>query len=228
MFEASIVKLVRARKFIDEIKVSLDGYVSRKPFSARVSFVADGMSMKIDWDGIGLEPGAVVGDCVHNLRTALDLMASELARTNGKSHDGVYFPFANSESELGEMIRRKKFHQCGEDAMNLLHTFSPYKGGNAMLRGLHDLDIQDKHMALIVTHQTFDWQVDAELVIPESGVEVDPDIVISNHVFHFPPDGPLANMPIIQTLEELVHLVEGILEAFESLVVARPANGVSP
>lgn len=226
VFEASFAKLARARKFIDELKVALDGFISKKPFKAFFIARPDGPSIRIEWDGIGLEPGAIVGDCVHNLRTALDLMASELARINGESDAGVYFPFADTEFGVMEMVGRKKFDRCGDDAVRLLVGFAPFKGGDEMLRGLHDLDIQDKHRALILTHRTWEWRATGEVVVPEAGeVEVAAEIDTFNHVFHFPPDGPLATRPLIETLEELVQLVHRIIEAFARLVEMRAAGG---
>lgn len=229
MFEASLVKLKRAGKFIGELRSALDQYLVRVPFEGVITATKDGPTVEIKWDGIGLEPGAVIGDCVHNLRTALDLMASQLARSNGHSDKGVYFPFGDSEDGLSDALRRKKFDRCGDDAVKLLVSLAPYRGGNEMLRGLHDLDIQDKHSALILAHQTFEWRIEGEFTVPEVGsIHVPAKLDVSNHVFHFPPDGPLAGRPIIQTLEELVQLVEGILKSFESLVMVRPTNGVTP
>ena len=44
---------------------------------------------------------------------------------------------------------KKNFDRAGPDAVRLLRTYRPCTGGNATLRALHDLDVQDKHQAFI-------------------------------------------------------------------------------
>ncbi len=97
------------------------------------------------------DPEAVIGDCTHNLRAALDLMACDLVRAAGGNDKHVYFPFAHQEADLEKMIKEKNFDRAGDDAVTLLKSFKPHRGGDELLRAMHDLDIEDKHKALIIT-----------------------------------------------------------------------------
>ena len=79
----------------------------------------------------------------------LDLMAAELCRAQGESDDGVYFPFAGDEADLDYMVRKRHFDRAGSAAIKLLKETKPYKSGNVALRAIHDLNVQDKHRALL-------------------------------------------------------------------------------
>ena len=79
-----------------------------------------------------------------NFESALDHMAADVVKSNGKSPKDVYFPFAKDAGELDDQIKRKKFHRASHAAIAELKKLKPYKGGNITLRGLHDLDIRKK------------------------------------------------------------------------------------
>ena len=143
LFTGSLTKLKRATKFIDELEILLNDYNNNEPFSARLDYANNPHNVMIEWKGLGHEATAVLGDAVHNLRAALDLLASELARINGKSDRNIYFPFASAKAEFPNAITKGNFNKAGPDAVTLLHTFAPYRGGNELLRALHEFDIKD-------------------------------------------------------------------------------------
>lgn len=217
LFRASKVKLTRAFQFIDEVEAGLQAYDSSNPISARFSGKG---AIEFHFKEIDPEVLSALGDAIHNMRTALDLMAAELARINNESDKDVYFPFAGSKEKFPEQITKKNFHKAGDDAIALLKQFEPYVGGNNELRAIHDLDIRDKHTAIIVTRRvtkdlSFSYRLDKGL---------DQPISVSGSNSHEFLDGPLAGQPIIQTLKELVQLVDGIIEAFARMVELREAS----
>lgn len=162
--------------------------------------------------------GSIVGDAVHNLRTALDLMATELVTMSGGSAKSVYFPFGNDLADFEKQIKGKNFHRAGADAVDLLRTLAPYVGGNAALRGLHDLDVQDKHKTLIpVPHYA---STHVPMTLGEGG-QYTVGKSTTKAFFQFPADSAFAGKDLVPTLKELVQLVEGILQAFAALVAAR-------
>src|SRR3954466_15009690 len=130
LFAASYVKLARARHFIQELEAEAERYKNSDPTSVRLDHEANPPNIHVEWKGVTLMPGAIIGDAVHNLRTALDLMASELARINGKSDKDVYFPFASSADRFDQAIKSRSFDKAGDDAVALLRKFEPYRGGN--------------------------------------------------------------------------------------------------
>lgn len=163
---------------------------------------------------------AIVGDIIHNLRAALDLMAAELCRLNKESDDGVYFPFCETADKLAEMIKRRKFDRAGPAAVRLLTELKPYKGGNAALRGIHDLDIQDKHQSLIpnvmtVASPVFRMDIIGGVLKP---VPIGDHSKPSEIRLLMPAGSAFADKELLPTLHELVKLTASIVERFKLLV----------
>jgi hypothetical protein len=154
-FESARLKLARARQHISELQQEVTAFLA----STKITLVIDQTPQWAELDcqiivARGWKPppaslSAIIGDAVHNLRTALDLLATDLVRLNGNSTKSVYFPFAYGASELKSQIKAKNFDRASGEAVRLLKTIAPYEAGNRFLRAVHDLDIQDKHKALI-------------------------------------------------------------------------------
>lgn len=217
-FRASHLKLERAARHIGEFKEVIAAYTERGIAFPEFTIAKHGGPDLKGWKAWPVPDilSVIMGDVIHNLRAALDLMASELCRRNGQSDKDAYFPFAERESDLDTMIKRRNFHLAGEAAVRLLREFAPYTGGNMELRALHDLDIQDKHRALILTPGVIarlkvTWSVIDETLEPKS--EVGPFTLL------MPKDSTLAGRPAVETLEDLVQLTAGIVEAFKALPI---------
>jgi hypothetical protein len=220
LFAASYVKLARAQKFIGELEAERQRYRDSKPVTGKFEVGSNPPAMNVHWKGITLLPGAIIGDTIHNLRTALDLMASELARIRKEPDKDVYFPFAESASRFEHAIKSKQFNKAGDDAVALLRTFSPYRGGNESLRALHDMDISDKHTALVPTGSVMDISVKGWFK-PENLSEHSFDVDCTSLDYIFPDESSFPRKPVIETLKDLMQLVHGIIEAFAALVKAR-------
>jgi hypothetical protein len=95
----------------------------------------------------------LIGDAVHNLRTALDHLAWQLVVANGQTPKsgagGTQFPFYDPKS--GAKPTHGVINGISATAQKLIDAVKPYKGGNDALWTLHQLDITDKHKLLIVT-----------------------------------------------------------------------------
>jgi hypothetical protein len=93
--------------------------------------------------------GAIVGDCVHNLRSALDHLAVALVKQNGgKPTKYTSFPIGSDASYFASSgIFRIK--GASTRAIELVSGLKPYKGGYDALVRLHDIDVADKHLLLI-------------------------------------------------------------------------------
>ena len=181
------------------------------------------------------ELALALGDAIHNLRTSLDLLASDLARKNGMSPKGVYFPFSLDAAGLQQQIEDKKFDRAGPKTVELLHKIGPHHEGNKELRGLHDLDIMDKHKLILPVLHGFhasnvvldgpSGKLVAEVSGPGDGFSIsagpDDDVTIEAMTFIvvFGSDAPtiFAEKPIVATLEKLAANVENVIEAFRKL-----------
>ena len=216
------LKLDRAEHLINELRLELEYYRANHRMQTRIAEKDGTRGVELVFDGGPVKAAPILGDLIHNLRSALDLTASELARLNNRNDKKVYFPISDSEESLDSRIKEKNFHLAGDDAVKLLKEFAPYRGGNAALRALHDMDIQDKHTALIPTAHSVRVLIavrddEGNLRTPETAADIDP----SSIEFKFPADTAFAWDAVIPTTEKLVELVRGIVEAFAALVATR-------
>ena len=236
------LKLKRAQKHISAIADILKAFLATQPF--KLSVVPDGIELQISQE-LPAEIPLLIGDAIHNMRTALDLLACDLVRLNGKSAHKVYFPFASSATELDDQIKKKRFNRAGADAVALLKTKRPYTGGDVLLRGIHDLDILDKHQLIV---PVFNTAMVRELKIDtgEGGCTtlVDCHFIGSRFTIGLPPNSnpipgdkieavpafaegtprPFAGSKVGESLEQAAELVLGIIEAFEALRFSKKSN----
>ncbi|MGB9031550.1 MAG: hypothetical protein WCC27_15625 [Acidobacteriaceae bacterium] len=95
----------------------------------------------------------VIGDAVHNLRSALDHLATALVRDNGQlPSKQTYFPICQSFSQyktesLGKIKGMSVADQRG------INLQKPYLGGKDSFWGLHRMDISDKHDLILTQTQ---------------------------------------------------------------------------
>jgi hypothetical protein len=181
-----------------------------------------------------------LGDAVHNLRAALDLMACDIVRLNGKSTRDVYFPFSFNAAELDKQVKEKNFDRAAPEAQDLLRNkIKPYKenGGNVALRAIHDLDVADKHRLILPTIQDMQPVIVASPFPPGSwpgticskcGRSYDNEpkegTVVIEHRLFFPEESPFPRHQVVPTLKSLVHEVRGVIEAFAHLLRGRKSD----
>lgn len=97
----------------------------------------------------------VLGDAIHNLRASLDHAYHIAAEANGAEwNNHRRFPFHPDKQDLIGSINGHKVKGIApsEKVIDvIINEIQPYTGGKHALKGLHDLDIADKHIALIPT-----------------------------------------------------------------------------
>src|SRR5579883_430974 len=99
-FEASYLKIERAKKHLAEIKTVAHEYLAAGPATVVTRKHERGFEFQMSVKGPPLELSAIAGDIFHNLRSALDLMAAELCGSPGAPDPDARFPFCAEESEL--------------------------------------------------------------------------------------------------------------------------------
>lgn len=182
----------------------------------------------------------IIGDALHNLRSALDYLISACSRANGASQDRSQFPFAGEEKKLADAIDRHVTKAgAGEIAAGLVRRLKPYPGGNDSLIALHALDNIDKHRLVLPLACKIEVTVTAGLYegLPESsatgsiyspegtsafiaaqdGYEdaIAHDFSYTGDVVFYK-DSMLPNQPCVEALYELSACVADVIEAFES------------
>lgn len=172
-----------------------------------------------------------VGDAIHNMRSALDILAVEAVSLSGGNPKNVYFPFATDEDNLDDRIKSKNFHRASAEAIDLLKSFKPHSAGNELLRAIHDLDITDKHHLMIPTAEgaiipyvKIGTNSFSNLKVSSSIADIAyPKSVTPIIVGHaecqiiFDPDGPIRHADVVPSLREMLQLCQSIVEAFAAL-----------
>ena len=186
------------------------------------------------------ELSAIIGDAIHNLRAALDLLACELVRLNGGSDEDVYFPFAADAIAFERKLKKSHIDRAGPAVVEHMKGLRAYKGGNVPLRALHDLDIADKHQMLlpVAEYANFGDASFGGIAVISVGLGVHLGPVQEGFtLFRFPTDPklrvgqiiktkykltlgpllPLSTEDLVSAINALAKLVTDIIDSFETL-----------
>ena len=250
-FEGSKLKIARSRRHIDNLKSEIARYLRNDP--GGLLLVLDNDTKK-HWvtfrmrDKFPPDLSLIFGDAIHNLRVALDILANDIVVLSGTQPRKVYFPFAEDSSGLEDQIK-SKLKGASSDAIDMIRALKPYRGGNDALRALHDLDITDKHFAIITlgiggtTPPLPMRQVGYERISGDrpNRVTIEADFgrlpvipidtsgfagmgnarivgkIAGSEVIPALGDGTaLARRPVIETLDQLCNMTQGIVQSFET------------
>ena len=101
----------------------------------------------------------IVGDAIHNLRSALDFAISDIEfLTTGVRDPHTSFPIRDTKDQLVAAVcggLKKKIPKAVTD--HIVNVVQPYRGGNgSSIWSLHALDIEDKHR-LLITKKEWSW-----------------------------------------------------------------------
>ncbi len=164
------VKLFRALQHLETLDAEIQGWLETEPYSVVDQFEPQ-QGMNVVRAQITSQPpsewGALVGDVVHNLRSALDHLAYALAEsyTGAPLPDDIArsseFPIFDSAADFSERKRngrptaRSGLHKIrGVDpsVQAIIEGLQPYHGGDhARLAVLRDLSNRDKHREFVLS-----------------------------------------------------------------------------
>jgi hypothetical protein len=151
--EGVSLKLNRSRQHIAELENKSRNYLDSEPFRVIQSEEENGdlvWRIKIQKQ-VPLEFSAIVGDGVHNMRSALDLLAWQLVELNGGTPTRqTYFPISSKPPAEYDQELRRALGGASSAAFRFVRRLKPYRGGNETLGQLHALDITDKHRLILL------------------------------------------------------------------------------
>lgn len=167
------LKLARAKAHLRDLDPRVLAFLEARPYDAIMETDPQTGENKA-WFKLRAEPdpcwALLIGDALHNLRSALDLLYWQLVENNGNSptkRDS--FLISDSKTEFdrvaGPVIRRR----AGKKAFEIIRDeVQPYDGGNRALWCLHKLDIVDKHrLLLVVAHANPEMVLSAFIRSPD-------------------------------------------------------------
>lgn len=193
------------------------------------------------------EIALVIGDAIHNLRTALDHATWELIGIDGGLQDRWTKLPASATGKVDYEAACRGLKTPRDDTKQFFIDLAVYEGSGSALYALHVLDNTDKHMVLLpmlaaahislirflnpdggiaatMTDCTFSHGPDgvARLAAlgPGMSVETDNNTKITPALF-FAPGQPLAGEPVLPTLDALVDQTAIAITAFRDFVVNR-------
>lgn len=257
-FVAASIKIERSKRHLQELEREMSSYFARggaKIVVERDDEMIAGMgygefcAFKYrESEPVPSEWSAVIGDAIHNMRSSLDLMASDIHRiTGGKPEDTqyVHFPFCKDRHGLADMIRSRRLSGIGRDFLDAIHAIAPYRGGNDGLRALHDLDVMDKHQALLPTLSVaaIPWPTPVDpktsppdfrtpltidgqrlFIMPRPlcqipyGTQIKAEFIVIFDV------GAFRGSPVVEQLTACLRSVEAILSRFQSIASKRESK----
>jgi len=246
MFESAKLKVKRADQHIEELNRILADFVNSDFCRVEIEKDQDTGNHIVKFrQSKSMPPDVplVIGDAIHNLRSALDLMACEIVSASGGTPTKwTQFPFRDTRQELVGTITGGEMKIAGADIISLIvDKIKPYKGGDDGLCALHSLDITDKHRLLIpvasvtaltnvnarfggvtMTRCTFTVGGGGVINIASGG----PDLQIEGHGtpafgISFSEVEVFEGQPVVPTLHQLSKLVAGVIEAVEKAYLAR-------
>lgn len=216
---------------LSELQSLFDAYMSRVPALITEKVIGNYVHHAITVNELPPKMiSPMIGDVIHNLRSSLDLLACECVRNNGGKDDEVLFPFCDDPAYLETMIKRRRIDRAAKPVIDLIRCLKPYKGGNAALRAVHDLDIQDKHTAIIPSiglingpGMAMTLSLNDTLVgrIAGGAAMIGNGIVGRNGTFPLPIKlvfhhaSPFPDHEVFKTLQSLCEEFSGVVDAFE-------------
>jgi hypothetical protein len=155
------LKLSRAKDQIDTLQGDMKRFMAENPCSGNLDFNTDSKILSL-WISVSAQPdpifGVVIGEIIHNLRSALDHIVWELViLTTGRP------PALPSKNQFPIMKSKEDFNKRGvdvllqcvrEDAVDLIRSEQPFRTGEhakSPLWHLSELSNADKHRTLHVT-----------------------------------------------------------------------------
>jgi hypothetical protein len=235
------VKIERAKRNLTDLETEISAHTDRYlsvAIGTRVSHQRGSfwqMSTEptyrlpvLPWNALSL-----AGDVIHNLRSALDHLAYQLAvvGTHGKEPSRqVEFPIAKDFSTY-ENSKAKKVEGMRPDAVKFIDDLKPYKGGNDLLWKIHELDNIDKHRVLFTVDQDYlfyaDWMAGPDHTylmrankphfVGIFDLEVEKDIQLEiDEAVNNPKVGQ--SNALLPSLHQLVHFVDDLVPRFLPLL----------
>lgn len=149
-------KVERAEKHIFDLELKIKAFLATKPYrvvhqvnantgqhECAVSFVAP----------VPSDIACIIGDCIQNLRSALDHLANQLLLVQIgaiSTNENLNFPIAGSRQKYESVIARSIQPRVRSDAFAAIQRLEAYKGGNGHeFWTLNRLNNIDKHRLLL-------------------------------------------------------------------------------
>jgi hypothetical protein len=145
------LKTERAKKHIRDLDAAIGVYIADKPYTIGTKPhpvpAIDNVTLYVEsLKSIPDDVPLILGDAIHNLRSALDHLAWQLVEAGGGAPSkDTYFPVAETEHQYKSAIGKGEIQKIPADALKIIEAKQSYVTLDQNLWLLHHLDIVDKH-----------------------------------------------------------------------------------
>lgn len=151
----SSVKLDRARQTIIAVQAGIDAYHASNPYAFRTERLTDPHRLELHVESVRAPPlqlGVLIGEFVHNLRSALDQLVWSLALTRVEApYDRLQFPIHDTPPRDWGRIVRDRLRDVPADAVDRIWRAQPFHGDRPEINALtvvRELSNVDKHRVI--------------------------------------------------------------------------------
>jgi hypothetical protein len=147
------IKIERANKHIGDLDAAISDFLGtdfyalgtkHKPEIGQVAYYVTRA------DPLPDDIPAILGDAIHNLRSALDHLAWQLVEVcGGQPGSATKFPITKTRQQYDSAFGEREITQLRPTMVELLRSVQPYRTTDDTLWHLHRLDIHDKHRLII-------------------------------------------------------------------------------
>ncbi|SDB31162.1 hypothetical protein [Bauldia litoralis] len=152
LFEGPRLKIERAKRHIEELESRIKSFRDLNPYSLVRETdpdTGDNVYRVRIKEVIPCDFSVIIGDAVHNLRSALDQVVCDLVAANcGRVTRKTGFLITGSRDTF-ETHFPEKIKGVSKRAERAMRRFKPYESGCDLLYFLNWLDIEDKHKGII-------------------------------------------------------------------------------
>lgn len=167
-FGGARAKTKAAASHFRRLDTILSEYLGSDPVELRVQEISGWNEIACHVRPLPVEASIEAGSVVYQLRSALDLMTSELARISG--HDdtsGVYFPMAKSQSFFEDRRTQKKICKLSPDRRDRILALKPYADSDLLkLNALANTDRHNDLIRAIPNIEDFDFDISTAYTPP--------------------------------------------------------------
>lgn len=161
------LKIKWAKKHIRELDAAINRFLQDQPYRIgakphRIPQIEHTTLYVAEVKPIPDEISLILGDAIHNLRSALDYLMWQLVEAyGGTPNKSIYFPIADTVQQYQSAIGNREIQKIAPNALDIIESVQPYVTPDQTLWLLHQLDIIDKHRLLLTVAIAMDkWGVD--------------------------------------------------------------------
>jgi hypothetical protein len=162
-----VCRIEWAKKHITDLDQRIRAFSESKPYTIRAKPhpVAEIERTALFVESVNPVPddiALIVGDAVHNLRSSLDHLASQLVEAGGgKPTNATCYPISETPEKYASALKRGVIEGMSVRAQKLIGASQRYVMKDDTLWLLHKLDVIDKHrISLSVSGSPAEWGVD--------------------------------------------------------------------